>query len=286
VTPIKYSRAAGSGLFMYDLTNTEVYMDVIPATRKHCDESNELHCWMTGIAYSFWEQYLHIEQWLFEISLFAVLIGFGVSTSFYFFDMTSGGSVVPGRSLLTKLRLSVSAGLVVACVSALSVFTVIGLAALSDVNLSGFSAMSYLMSAAFAVEYAVHVSHRFMSFPHGAGTSLDRAVHAMTNLFVPATFAFISSAVGILCLGFSKFEFVHKYFFTPLMIVLFATYFYGVFLLPVLFALFGPDSSAAESADGGGGKKNDDPAAPTSPLYGKGTPDSSLPVEAPAIIDI
>jgi hypothetical protein len=53
---------------------------------------------------------------------------------------------------------------------------------------------------------------------------------------------------------------VHVYFFTPLITVLFVTYFFGVFTLPVLFARFGhlPGFSVKAGTDDVGDEAGDD----------------------------
>ena len=75
----------------------------------------------------------------------------------------------------------------------------------------------------------------------------------MDGLFLPTSMAFLTSGVGICFLMASTFKFVHVYFFTPLIIVLFVTYFFGVFTLPVLFANVGqyiPSTTKAASLAG------------------------------------
>lgn len=46
--------------------------------------------------------------------------------------------------------------------------------------------------------------------------------------------SFVSSTIGTICLAFTEFEFNHKYFFRPLMIVMFVSYWFGCWFLPTL----------------------------------------------------
>jgi hypothetical protein len=74
----------------------------------------------------------------------------------------------------------------------------------------------------------------------------------MEQLVLPTSLSFVSSAVGIVVLLASPFQFVRVNFFVPLFVMLFATYFYGVFLLPVLccaptFAAAGSSSRSSSS---------------------------------------
>ena len=240
--PIKWSRGGGSSLFTYDLYTTDDYIKIITEARKPCDDdSSGPHCWVSGIAFDYWEQYLGINEWLLGLSLWGVGIAFVVATLFFYGDFTWGASS-PGneRSDSETFLVSIVGGAIVAGVSGLCIYTVVGLSSLFNVNLCGFSAMACLMSAGFAVEYSVHVSHRFMASK--AGSAQDRVREAMEGLFLPSTLAFASSAVGIVTLVLSRFQFVRTYFFTPLFIVLFITYFYGAFALPVIFTFLGGSS--------------------------------------------
>jgi hypothetical protein len=50
--PIVYSN--GPTMFSYDLFSHEITTQVIEETRAVCDDSEELHCWLTGIPYNYW----------------------------------------------------------------------------------------------------------------------------------------------------------------------------------------------------------------------------------------
>merc|ERR1712216_928878 len=92
--------------------------------------------------------------------------------------------------------------------------------------------MSCVMSTGLAVEYSVHVTHRFLEAP--LGTAADRVHHAMEWLFSPTAMAFQTSAVSVLMMAFSEFRFVRLYFFAPLASAVLTSYFFGAFALPCL----------------------------------------------------
>jgi hypothetical protein len=46
--------------------------------------------------------------------------------------------------------------------------------------------------------------------------------------------SFVSSTIGTICLAFTEFEFNHKFFFRPLIIVMFVSYWYGCWFLPTV----------------------------------------------------
>ena len=54
------------------MARTDDYMDMITDTRKHCDDKDkdvdDHLCWMSGIAYEYYEQYLTIDQWLLTVT--------------------------------------------------------------------------------------------------------------------------------------------------------------------------------------------------------------------------
>mmetsp|Transcript_13946 Transcript_13946/g.26304 ORF Transcript_13946/g.26304 Transcript_13946/m.26304 type:complete len:113 (-) Transcript_13946:268-606(-) len=65
----------------------------------------------------------------------------------------------------------------------------------------------------------------------------ERVEYSMGFLFLPTFMSFVSSTIGVVCLAFTEFQFNRVYFFQPLMIVMFVTYFFGCFFLPALLSL-------------------------------------------------
>merc|ERR1719188_2227181 len=91
------------------------------------------------------------------------------------------------------------------------------------------------MSTGLAVEYSVHVVHRFLEDPSSRASA--RIDYAMAWLFSPTAMAFVTSAVSVLMMAFSEFRFVRLYFFAPLACAVIASYFFGGFTLPCLLGL-------------------------------------------------
>ena len=110
--------------------------------------------------------------------------------------------------------------------------TVVGVSILAGVNLTGFSNMSFVLSVGFTVEYTVHIISRWMRASNEHPTSLERVHFTMSFLMLPTFMSFVSSTIGTICLAFTEFEFNHKYFFRPLIIVMFVSYWYGCWFLP------------------------------------------------------
>jgi len=227
--PIKFSQAAGSVFFAYNLDKTEDYVGLISSTRDKC-KSN---CFMSGIPYDYYEQYVGIRVWLVILVLYALAAGFLISSAFIFGEVLLDERY-DNQSLGKKLLVSYVGAIMITLIALLSIFCVVGVSSWLRVKLCGFSAMSYLMSVGFAVEYSVHVTHRFLTAPRTSNTAADRIAFALDLLSRPMFMAFTSSAVGVFCLLFSTFVFVRVYFFIPLVVVLVVTYYYGVIFLPVL----------------------------------------------------
>lgn len=167
------------------------------------------------------------------LSISTVAVGFGVSTLFLFVDIY----FVSNHSLCKVIGGSVFGGAIIGTMCALSITVVIGLSSLLKVNLTAFSVMSFVLSVGFVVEYAVHITHRFLMAPSNLKSAVSRVEHSMSFLFIPTFMSFVSSTIGVVCLGFTKFEFNTVFFFRPLLIVMFITYFCGCYVLPVFLTL-------------------------------------------------
>merc|ERR1712176_469888 len=242
--PIRYSKTSGTALFAYNLRSTDDYTDMIKSTRQFVDDSS-IHSWMSGIPFDYWEQYLNIFKDMMTVGLLSILAGFAIAFIFIFMELSLGQrGTCPRRLLASGLG-----ALLIAVVSAASLFAVVGLCSLARIQLSGFTAMSCVMSIGLVVEYSVHVIHRFLEAPQG--TAVGRMQHAMEWLFSPILMAFLTSAVSILMIAFSKFQFVRLYFFAPLAIAVLITYFFGAFSLPCLLGCFEclPALDAAKGTD-------------------------------------
>lgn len=168
----------------------------------------------------------------------SVLVGFIVSFLFLLFQLLQedhhGRMKVVAGSLIGASLIAVT--------TILSLVTVSGLAILSNVNLTAFSVMSFVLSVGYAVEYSVHIVARWLRADAGLTTSLDRVEYTMSFLTLPTFMSFASSTIGVSCLAWTSFEFNEVFFFRPLIIVMFVTYFYGCWWLPALLTLLDFDA--------------------------------------------
>eukprot|EP00933_Yihiella_yeosuensis_P057651 TRINITY_DN5761_c0_g1_i4.p1 TRINITY_DN5761_c0_g1~~TRINITY_DN5761_c0_g1_i4.p1 ORF type:complete len:1207 (-),score=263.33 TRINITY_DN5761_c0_g1_i4:401-4021(-) len=238
--PIRYSRSEASLLYSLNLRKTEDYVNMIEDTRSFCDDETFVYCWMGGIPFDFWEQYLTLESFFALTCGLAITSGFVVSTLFLAMDFTFGEHrSEQSTSQLQKLAAACAGAAIITVIVCLSTFTVFGISTLADIKLSVFSIMSYLTSIGFAVEYSVHIVHRFLRAPAACDSASQRVDYAMEFLFLPTFMGSSASIAGILCMGFAKAQFVLKYFFAPLLVVMFVTYFYGCVFLPTILHYLG-----------------------------------------------
>jgi len=187
------------------------------------------HCWVGGIPFSYWEQYLTIEDVLWSTILYALISAVVVSLLFISVEQWAAGSPV-----IDIIKSAGFGSFMITVIIALSVISVIGMLAWSETDLSALSAMTCLTTVGFATEFAVHITHTFNAY---SGTGVQRGKSTMTELFVPTFMAFFSSVIGILFLATSDFGFCVYYIFRPLIICVCVTYFFGIFFLPVILQL-------------------------------------------------
>jgi len=235
-TPILFSQ--GPSLFTFGLTSHQETLDMLEETRSFCDNNPELHCWMTGIPFDYWSQYVGIFDILIQLGAASVGIGFFVSFVFLYLKLTFEANHPQGKIVVGSL---VSA-LLIAITTLISLVTVTGLSFLADVSLTGFSNMSFVLSVGFAVEYAVHVISRWLRSDLSIKGAIERVEYTMSFLMLPTFMSFVSSVIGIACLAFTDFEFNKVFFFRPLMIVVVVTYYFGCWWLPCVLTLINFDS--------------------------------------------
>jgi len=219
-------------MFGKNLFSHEDTISLISETRKYCDEDKNSHCWMTGIPYDFWEQYLTIDQTLLKVSAYSIGVAFVVSFFFLFLQLDPSD-----KEVFTKKKICITSligALLITGTAIVSIIPVVGISVLVGVNLTALSVMSFVLSVGFAIEFSVHIVHRFLSAPISIVSATDRVDHVMDILITPLTLSFLSSVAGVCCLAFTKYKFNEVFFFRPLMIVLFVTYFVGTWLLPVI----------------------------------------------------
>jgi hypothetical protein len=225
-------------IFTFGLYEHEDYLDMIEQTRAVCDDVDRLRCWVGGIPQNYWEQYLTIESTLVEASAAAIGVGFLVAFGFLLAKLKQEGQHSNSKIFAGSLM----GALLIALTCIISLVSVVGISVLVGVSITAFSGMSFLLSIGFAIEYSVHVVHRYIKAPQSLNSPVERVEYAMSFLTLPTFLSFVSSSVGVVCLAFTDFEFNNVFFFRPLITVMFVTYFVGCWFLPVLLTFLNIDA--------------------------------------------
>jgi predicted RND superfamily exporter protein len=163
-----------------------------------------------------------------ELGGYSTLVGFFISFVFLFTKLSIEGLYSRRKIFFGSL---IGAGLI-AMTIILTLISVVGLSVLAGVSLTGFSNMSFVLSVGFAVEYSVHIIARWLRANSSYSTSLSRVQFTMSFLMLPTFMSFVSSTIGVVCLAFTEFNFNQTFFFKPLIIVMFTSYFFGCWWLP------------------------------------------------------
>ncbi|KAI6242942.1 Protein patched-like protein 1 [Aphelenchoides fujianensis] len=170
----------------------------------------------TGIAFTFWEQYLHLSWYLF---LAILIIGTAVL-------------LVISITVFNPWAAAMVAIIVVSMTIELS-----GFMGLVGVKLNPISAVTLITAVGIGVEFTAHVVLAFLT---SLGTRDERMVSCMEHMFVPVIHGGLSTLLGIVMLAFSEFEFIVVYFFVVMSALVIIGMINGLALLPVLLSLAGP----------------------------------------------
>jgi len=225
--------SSGPTLYAIGLNSHDDTMDLLSQTKDICDNDPDIKCWMTGIPYDYWTQYETVFSVLIECTGYAWLIGFAVAFCFLYVKIHMESNHNAGKVLCGSL---IGAALIALTIG-FSLVSVIGLSCwIASVNLTGFSNIGFSLSIAFVVEYSVHIVSRWLRTDASIVSSMDRVENTMSFLMLPTFLSFVSSTIGVACLAFTEFEFNNTYFFRPLIIVMFVTYFFGCWWLPMVLS--------------------------------------------------
>ncbi|KAI6171989.1 Protein patched-like protein 1 [Aphelenchoides besseyi] len=204
--------------YLNNLIDTPIIVEMIKEIRAICDRYTEdgMAAFPTGIAFTFWEQYLHLSWYLF---LAIVIIGTAVL-------------LVISVTVFNPWAAAMVAIVVVSMTIELS-----GFMGLVGVKLNPISAVTLITAVGIGVEFTAHVVLAFLT---SLGTRDQRMVSAMEHMFVPVIHGGLSTLLGIVMLAFSEFEFIVVYFFVVMSALVIIGMINGLALLPVLLSLIGP----------------------------------------------
>ncbi|KAK0396217.1 hypothetical protein QR680_001624 [Steinernema hermaphroditum] len=204
--------------YLSGLTDTPVIVEMIKEIRGICDEYQALgiDTFPHGIAFTFWEQYLHLNDNLMNAISIIMAAVFCV-ISLLLFNPWAASCIMLILILMT-VELAGFLGFV-------------------GIKLNPVSAVTLITAVGIGVEFTAHVVFAFLT---SLGDRNERMAAAIDRVFVPVIHGALSTLLGIVMLAFSEFEFVVKYFFVVMFALIIIGLINGLALLPVLLSLMGP----------------------------------------------
>lgn len=112
-----------------------------------------------------------------------------------------------------------------------------GFMGLFGIKMNPISAVTLITAVGIGVEFTAHVVLAFLT---SLGTRDQRMISCLEHMFVPVFHGVFSTLLGIIMLAFSEFDFVVKYFFVVMTVLIFLGMFNGLTMLPVMLSLIGP----------------------------------------------
>ncbi|CAJ0963608.1 unnamed protein product, partial [Mesorhabditis belari] len=201
------------------LTDTPVIVNMIEEVREVCENytSHGLSNFPSGIAFTFWDQYLEL-RWNLFIAICYIAFAVFVVISVLMFNPRAAVMV-----MVIVVILTIQLG---------------GFMGLFGVKMNGISAVTQICAVGIGVEFTAHVVLCFLT---SLGTVDDRIESCLQHMFVPVFHGAISTFLGIVMLIFSQFDFVIKYFFVTMTVLVALGLWNGLCVLPVLLSWFGPE---------------------------------------------
>jgi hypothetical protein len=116
---------------------------------------------------------------------------------------------------------------------------VVGYMSLWDVNLDSISMINLIMCIGFSIDFTAHICYVYMS--SRCKLPKDRVREALYSLGLPIVQGSISTILGVVALLLAE-SYIFLVFFKMVFLVIFFGAMHGLFLLPVMLSLFGPNS--------------------------------------------
>ncbi|TMS35883.1 hypothetical protein L596_003176 [Steinernema carpocapsae] len=188
--------------YLSGLTDTPVIVEMIKEIRAVCEKYHEMgvDSFPHGIAFTFWEQYLHLHYNLIKAIGVIALAVFCVISVLLFNPWAA--SCIMFILVLMTIELAGFLGFV-------------------GIKLNPVSAVTLITAVGIGVEFTAHVVFAFLT---SLGDRNDRMATAIDRVFVPVIHGALSTLLGIVMLAFSEFEFVVKYFFVVMFALIIITH--------------------------------------------------------------
>lgn len=116
---------------------------------------------------------------------------------------------------------------------------VVGYMSLWSVNLDSISMINLIMCIGFSIDFTAHICYVYMSSK--CKLPEDRVREALYSLGLPIVQGSVSTILGVVALLLAD-SYIFLVFFKMVFLVIFFGAMHGLFLLPVMLSLFGPNS--------------------------------------------
>ncbi|PIC47712.1 hypothetical protein B9Z55_006965 [Caenorhabditis nigoni] len=221
--PLLYSQVP---FYQNDLIDTPAIVKMIEEIRAICEEYTErgLPNYPSGIAFTFWEQYLSLR---FNLFMAILIIAAAVFT------------------VISILMFNPWAATLIMCIVVITTIELGGFMGLMGIKMNPISAVTLICAVGIGVEFTAHVELAFLT---SLGTIDQRLESCLQHMFVPVYHGAISTFLGVVMLVFSEFDFVVKYFFYTMTVLVALGVFNGLCVLPVILTLVGPEPELIPSS--------------------------------------
>jgi len=121
---------------------------------------------------------------------------------------------------------------------------VVGYMSLWKVNLDSISMINLIMCIGFSIDFTAHICYVYMSSK--CKLPNERVREALYSLGLPIVQGSVSTILGVVALLLAQ-SYIFLVFFKMVFLVIFFGAMHGLFLLPVMLSLFGPNSCSSKS---------------------------------------
>ncbi|XP_063239039.1 protein patched [Bacillus rossius redtenbacheri] len=213
--PLTYAQIP---LYLRGLNGTERVTEALAQVRELCRRFEErgLPNYPSGIPFLFWEQYLGLRRALGLALACALAGGFGATWA---------------------LALSARTAALAACGPAAVALQLLGAMGLAGVRLSAVPAVLLVLAVGVGARFTAHLCFGFVT---AIGCRNRRVQLSLEKMFPPVVHSAFALLIGVLMLAFSEFDFIVRYFFYVLFVLVLIGLVNGLVFFPVILSLIGP----------------------------------------------
>ncbi|CAI9725752.1 protein patched homolog 1-like [Octopus vulgaris] len=214
--------------YLTNLSNTSDMIETVRHIRSICKEfeGKGLPNYPRGVPFTYWEQYLHLRMYL-SLSILCILI------------MTFLVIAI----ILVNLWIAVIVMAILLCL----VLQLLGFMGIAGIKLSAVPAVTLVIAVGIGMEFIAHVCIGFIT---SVGSRDRRMLLALEHTFVPVVHGGMSTLLGIIMLIGAEFDFIIKYIFNVLSVLVLLGLLNGLWFLPVLLSVIGPPGEIVPKDNG------------------------------------